>query len=110
MRPCRFPRQERATAVAIWTSGNQFGMLLCYPLAGIFCPLRNRNSFDADGWPLIFYTCGVSALVALVLSLVVVSDSPEQHRFIGQDEREFLRRTLAGEQFRSRKVRAYMRE
>ena len=50
----------------------------------------------ADGWPSIFYVFGLVGLVWCVLFMALTADTPKQHRFIGEYEREYILEAVSG--------------
>ncbi len=59
--------------------------MVALPLGGYLCV----NGF-AGGWPSIFYVFGCVGIFWFCLWMVLVSKSPEEHRFISQHEKEYI--------------------
>ncbi|KAK7477233.1 hypothetical protein BaRGS_00031544 [Batillaria attramentaria] len=79
------PSGERSTLIIISFSGQHVANAIVFPLSALLC----KYGF-AGGWPSVFYVFGCLGLVWSVVWLVLVSDSPETHRRIHPDERDFI--------------------
>jgi len=108
-----FAPSERTTAVAIWTTGNQLGTLLAFPLGTILCPLKHVLL----GWPLIFYACselenemkilsilGAVGGVWIIVFSIFAKNTPAKSDFISDHEIRFLEQELAEFKFKEKKV------
>ena len=69
--------------------------VVALPLGGFLCIYG-----FGGGWPSIFYVFGVSGVVWFALWMLLVATSPEEHRFIGQREKDYIveqtRESLSG--------------
>jgi ACS family sodium-dependent inorganic phosphate cotransporter-like MFS transporter 5 len=54
-----YPANERSTVIAIYTSGNQFGSMIAYPIGAFLC----RSHTFMGGWPAIFYVFGMFYII-----------------------------------------------
>ena len=79
------PKNERSKLVGIANAGSQIGNVAALSLGGYLCV----NGF-AGGWPSIFYVFGAVGIVWFILWMVLTSKSPKDHRFIGENEREYI--------------------
>lgn len=79
------PSNERSRLIGTGNAGAQIGNVIALPLGGFLC----INGFDG-GWPSIFYVFGVLGLVWTVIWFVFASNSPEENRFIGEAEKEYI--------------------
>jgi MFS family permease len=79
------PPAERSRLIGIANAGAQIGNVIALPLGGFLCV----NGFDG-GWPSIFYVFGIAGLVWSAIWFVTASDSPDDNRFIGDNEKEFI--------------------
>ena len=59
--PHWFLNYERSTTVSFFSSGNQIASILGNPMAAFFCTQKQW----IDGWPLIFYACGIQFIGVL---------------------------------------------
>uniref|UniRef100_A0AC35UIN2 MFS domain-containing protein n=1 Tax=Rhabditophanes sp. KR3021 TaxID=114890 RepID=A0AC35UIN2_9BILA len=86
-----YPAHERSTIAAIYTSGNQLagtiGLLISSKLCG----------FDFLGWRLIFYLFGFLGLLLSILWYIFCSDTPENNKWISDDEKQFLINEVSGQ-------------
>ncbi len=74
--------------------------MIALPMAALIC--------DAFGWPAVFYVFGALGLVWCLAWLLLVSNSPAEHKRISAAEREFIRASLGneiGDRRESRKVK-----
>ena len=86
-----FPPSERSTMAAITTSGNQ--------IAGVFAMVISSYLCSVDllgGWPLIFYSFALIGLVWILLWCLFASNSPEQNKYISEEEKAYINASLAG--------------
>ena len=101
----------------MWTTGNQMGSVLTYPMGMLFCGMHDF----LGGWPLIFYVPGekmlwwwkrmmnslLTAIVGAIWLLLfgaTVTSSPLDNRFVGEKEKRFLSMEAVRYQFESKKV------
>ena len=66
--------------------GSVIGNVVTFPLCGVLV--------DSYGWPAAFYVIGGSTLVWLAFWCALVYDSPENHPYIGDEERQYVREKL----------------
>jgi len=76
------PPLERSRLSTIAFSGAQVGTIIGLPLAGLLCRYVS--------WDSVFYLYGTAGIIWFVLWMVFVSDSPEQHKRISGEEREYI--------------------
>ena len=81
-----FPAEERATALAIYTCGNQISHFLIMPLSAWLC----QQTQWSGGWPTIFYLSGVFGVACSLLWGCVMADDPQKSRWISQAELEYI--------------------
>jgi MFS family permease len=87
-----FPPDERSTASAIYTSGNQLANSFNVIISGHLCGL----SF-LGGWPLIFYIWTIISVLHIILFFVFVTNSPNNNKFISEKEKVFLNIELSSQ-------------
>jgi ACS family sodium-dependent inorganic phosphate cotransporter-like MFS transporter 5 len=80
------PAHERSRLVGIANAGSQIGNVVAFSLGGYLC----INGF-AGGWPSIFYIFGIVGIVWTVLWYIIAAKSPEEHRFISGEEKEYIK-------------------
>lgn len=67
------------------STGMQFGTVVALPLSGFLCDLELDK-----GWPLAFYVPGFLGIVWFVVWWWTVSDNPEIHPRISDEERHMI--------------------
>ncbi|KAF4073965.1 hypothetical protein AMELA_G00249260 [Ameiurus melas] len=86
---CWAPPLERARLMTISGAGGNFGAFLAFPLTGFIC--------HSLGWPAVFYICGGAGCLWAVLWFIMVSDEPQTHPRISDQEREYIINTIGSE-------------
>lgn len=81
------PAHERSRLVGIANAGSQIGNVVAFSLGGYLCV----NGFSG-GWPSIFYVFGITGVVWTILWLVISAKSPDEHRFISEEEKEYIKK------------------
>ncbi|KAK6025370.1 hypothetical protein OSTOST_08735, partial [Ostertagia ostertagi] len=81
-----FPIDERSTAVALFTTGNQVALFLGNPLAATLCD-------STYGWPAVYYISAAMGATWCVLWMLFSSTSPDECRVMNMDERKFLKKS-----------------
>jgi len=76
------PPQERSTLSSIAFSGASLGTVLSMLSSGLIIQLF--------GWEWVFYLQGGLALLWCLLWVLLVADSPDKHRFISNEEAEYI--------------------
>ncbi|GAB6019423.1 hypothetical protein CHUAL_001004 [Chamberlinius hualienensis] len=79
------PPNERSIFSAIIYSGNQFGVVISQPIAGILCDYASDG-----GWPWPFYTFGIIGAVWLCFWMIFVYNSPTDHPWISAEEHNYI--------------------
>lgn len=79
------PPLERSKLVGFTLAGAPMGNVVAFPISGVLC----SYGFDG-GWPSIFYVFGIFGLLWFIAWMLLVSDSPGQHRHISDAEREYI--------------------
>ena len=86
-----FPPAERSTMAAITTSGNQIAGVFAMVVSSYLCSVELLG-----GWPLIFYSFAIIGLVWILLWCLFASNSPEQNKYISEEEKNYINASLAG--------------
>ncbi|XP_077290054.1 putative inorganic phosphate cotransporter [Arctopsyche grandis] len=81
------PPAERGRLSTYIYAGAQFGTVVALPLAGELCG-------GAWGWPSVFYTMGIAAIVWAVLWFFLGADTPANSRLISKAERDYIQTSL----------------
>ncbi|BFZ22804.1 hypothetical protein BsWGS_25843 [Bradybaena similaris] len=83
------PPKERAGLITLAMSGQNLGNIIVFPVSGLLC----KHGF-LGGWPSIFYVFGGLGFVWIVLFFLFTDESPSTHRFITQQEKEYIMSAL----------------
>lgn len=62
--------------------GNCLGTVVSWPMLGAV--------IENFGWHWAFYTCAIMVLVFVVLFMLLVYDSPEDHPFMSPSEKKYI--------------------
>ncbi len=62
--------------------GTALGTVISIPTAGLIA--------GSLGWESVFYIHGGLALIWCVLWVILVSDCPDEHKWISEEEKEFI--------------------
>ncbi|XP_075263563.1 sialin-like [Convolutriloba macropyga] len=76
------PENERSFYSGFMVSGASIGIMLTYPIVGLFCTVDLL-----DGWPLAFFFYGFLGGVWFIFWMVIASDSPDNHPRISESEK-----------------------
>jgi MFS transporter, ACS family, tartrate transporter len=90
-----FPARERAAATALFMAAQALSTILGSPVSGAL--LEMEGLLGLKGWQWLFL---LEALPAVVLGFVVLgflTDRPEQAKWLADDERDWLVRTMNAE-------------
>ena len=95
------PPTERSTAISLALSACNIGTAITMPMASAI--------ISGISWKAVFYIQGSFVLIWFVFWVLLVYDTPEQHRFITAEERDFIV-TAIGEEGSSRRLPLPWRE
>ena len=90
-----FPASARARAVAWFMTANPLAGVVGSPISGALLGLRGAG---LAGWQWLFLMEGLPAIVLGVAVYWVLTDKPENARWLAEPERKWLVETLAREQ------------
>src|ERR1051325_4455709 len=90
------PAKERARAVALFLTSTALSGVIGGPLSGLLMNLGGRGGLA--GWQWLFVIEGVPAVILGFVTLAYLSDRPEQARWLGAGEREWLGAAMRAEQ------------
>jgi len=80
------PIIERSRLATIAFSGSYVGTVISLPVSGLLA--------QNYGWPSIFYTFGIVALIWTVLWLSTIGESPGEDNRIAEDEINYITSSL----------------
>jgi MFS transporter, ACS family, tartrate transporter len=98
-----FRAEDRAKAVALFTTAVPVSNLLGSPISGLILGVHWHG---LEGWQWIFILEGIPAVVFGVLTLFYLTDWPRQARWLPQDERDWITAELEREAAHKRAVRS----
>ncbi|KAL1140252.1 hypothetical protein AAG570_000184, partial [Ranatra chinensis] len=81
------PPSERNRFVGFSLNGGTLGATAALPLCGLLAS-------SSGGWPSIFYISATLGFVWVILYALFGADSPDTHRYISQEEKEFIHEAL----------------
>lgn len=88
-----FPASERAKTGALFMMASPIAVIIGAPVSTAI--LKLHDVMGLEGWQWLFLIEGMPAVVLGVLALLVLSDRPEDARWLTHEEREWLSRTMA---------------
>ncbi|CAI4224536.1 unnamed protein product [Auanema sp. JU1783] len=91
-----FPMEERSTALALFTTGNQLAGAAGNPFAAAMCA-------SSWGWTSIFYVCGTVGSLWSLIWLLTSSNQPNDCKYMTKKERKYLRVKMPAQNKSSRK-------
>ncbi|KAK0422223.1 hypothetical protein QR680_007442 [Steinernema hermaphroditum] len=94
-----FPKDERSTLNAIYTSGMQLAGVLIGLVAPLLCSSRVLG-----GWPLVYYVQAFMATAWATLWIPFVSNHVENNRRIGEVERGYITRNTVVRKNQNKKM------
>ncbi|XP_023610047.1 sialin isoform X5 [Myotis lucifugus] len=80
------PPLERSKLLSISYAGAQLGTVISLPLSGIICVYMD--------WTYVFYLFGIVGIIWFVLWIWLVSNTPETHKTISHQEKEYILSSL----------------
>lgn len=90
-----FPKRQRASMVALFMVAIPLSNVLGSPLAAILLALDGIAGLA--GWQWLFIIESVPAILLGLVALTVLSDGPDNARWLDDEERQWLMDTLAAE-------------
>jgi ACS family tartrate transporter-like MFS transporter len=83
-----FPAEERARAVAQFSTASMAAGIVGAPLSGVL--LSMRGVAGLDGWQWLFLVEGIPAIVLGFVALRYLTDTPNEAKWLPDDERAWL--------------------
>src|SRR5579883_687334 len=90
-----FPKRYRARYVSMFAIGIPLASVVGAPISGLLLGLDGVLGFK--GWQWLYILEAIPALIIGVLIWAMLTDTPEQARWLEPEERELIRRTLERE-------------
>lgn len=92
--PRWFTLQERPKAIALMLTSLQVSTIIGSPVAGV---LLDTTLFGFKGWQLLFIVEAIPAFVFGILLYVILSNNPQQVRWLTDEEKKYLSDALSHE-------------
>lgn len=89
-----FPAKGRARAVAWFMTANPIAGVIGSPISGALLNLRGSG---LSGWQWMFVIEGLPAIILAIVVLFTLADTPQQARWLKDDEKQWLLGELARE-------------
>jgi ACS family tartrate transporter-like MFS transporter len=89
-----FPKRERARALALFLMASPIALAIGGPIAGM---ILRWHYFNLPGWRWVFIAEGVPAILLGFITLYVMTDRPEQAKWLQAEERDWLLGELEAE-------------
>ena len=90
-----YPQRHRARTVAWFVIGSIIANIVGAPMAGVLLDLQ--GTLGLAGWQWMFVVMGLPAVLLGIALLWMLPDGPDRVDFLSDDERDWLRDTLATE-------------
>ncbi len=100
-----FPSYHHARIVSGFLIGLPIAVAAGAPLSTALLGLDGL--LNLRGWQIMYLAEGIPTVLIGILTLFVLTDRPEQARFLSQEEKAWLGRTLAAEQQAKEEVRTF---
>jgi ACS family tartrate transporter-like MFS transporter len=95
-----FPASERARTGALFMMASPVSVIVGAPVSQALLSLD--GALGLHGWQWLFLAEGLPAVILGVLALVILTDRPEDARWLTADERAWMARTMAEDRARRR--------
>ena len=100
-----FPSAQRVTVLGIFILAQPVSNALGAPVSGLL--LRMDGIWGLQGWQWLYIIEGIPAIILGILTPFLMTDRPSQARWLADDEREWLTRTMDEELARHSKGRPH---
>jgi MFS transporter, ACS family, tartrate transporter len=100
-----FPSYHHARIVSGFLIGLPIAVAAGAPLSTAL--LGMNGLFNLRGWQIMYLAEGIPTILIGIVTLFVLTDRPEQAKFLTQDEKAWLGRTLAAERKAKEEVRTF---
>ena len=95
-----YPARQRARAVGWFMAAIPLSIVFGGPLAGALLELHGQ--LGLAGWQWLFLLEGVPAVLLAFVTLAVLTDHPEQARWLTAEQKQWLSATISAEQAQAR--------
>src|SRR4029079_16076999 len=100
-----FPSYHHARIVSGFLIGLPIAVAAGAPLSTAL--LGMNGLFNLRGWQIMYLAEGIPTILIGIVTLFVLTDRPEQARFLSAEEKAWLGRTLAAERKAKEEVRTF---
>jgi ACS family tartrate transporter-like MFS transporter len=90
-----FPASERAKTGALFMMASPIAVIIGAPLS--MAILKLDGALGLEGWQWLFLIEGAPAVILGFLALAVLTDRPEDARWLSPEDRDWLTRTMAAD-------------
>lgn len=90
---CWYPRRERARAMSMFYIGAALASVIGLPLSGSL--LNLHGMLGIEGWRWLFLLEGIPAFLLGIVTWFYLDDSPAKARWLTQEQRDYLKETIA---------------
>lgn len=95
-----FPQRHRVRMLGYFTVGSSLGNMIGAPICGWL--LDKGGLAGLQGWQLVFVVTGIPSVLLTIVVLLLLPKSPQQARFLSDDEKRWLTQKLSTESSASR--------
>ncbi|ACC74465.1 MFS transporter [Paraburkholderia phymatum] len=100
-----FPQRHRVRMLGYFTVGSSLGNMVGAPICGW---LLDKGGFlGLQGWQLVFVVTGMPSVLLTLVVLFCLPASPREAKFLSNEEKGWLARTLENESAQARKHAAH---
>nr|WP_241019027.1 MFS transporter [Paraburkholderia sp. Tr-20389] len=100
-----FPQRHRVRMLGYFTVGSSLGNMVGAPICGW---LLDKGGFlGLQGWQLVFVVTGIPSVLLTLVVLFCLPASPREAKFLSNEEKGWLARTLENESAQARKNAAH---
>ena len=99
-----FPQRHRVRMLGYFTVGSSLGNMVGAPICGWL--LDKGGLLGLQGWQLVFIVTGIPSVLLTLVVLFCLPASPREAKFLNDEEKNWLARTLESESAQARKSAA----
>jgi sugar phosphate permease len=99
-----FPQRHRVRMLGYFTVGSSLGNMVGAPICGWL--LDKGGLLGLQGWQLVFIVTGIPSVLLTLVVLFCLPASPREAKFLNDEEKNWLARTLESESTQARKSAA----
>jgi MFS family permease len=90
-----FPRDYRARMVGLFMIFSALANAIGAPMGGMLLDLDGLLGYQ--GWEWVFLATGIPAVIAGIVTIFYLDDTPDKAKFLTQDEKDWLKKRIASE-------------